>query len=264
MLPTIKENNEYNYFNEKISFNIILDILNNNIYSISYMPFDIRNNEEIMLEIVKIDGLLIIYGSEKIQNNKTIIIEAILSNKKVLDNSYININNFKDDKDILLTAISQKPILIANFPNDKELVLKAISIDYNIFDYISNNLQKDIDVVLLAVKNGLSLEYIDDNLKYNEYILNYALLNNINNYKYLPNHLKNNYSIIIPALINNKEIINLINKNDPLINLIYEIEYNYDNAYLNLKDIINNIEYVSKTKNYKKLLKLLIKKINKK
>jgi hypothetical protein len=306
-LHKIDENNDFLTINEVMSLEVALDILKNNISSIEFMPYNIRDNENIMLYVVNKDGLLIIHGSLQIQNTKSIIIAAIISNKNVLDYGYININNFKDDNDILLAAIQQEPILIANFPDNKSLALKAISIDYTVYYFISNNLKKDKDIVLYSIINGLSLQYIDNDLKYDKDILNIALLKNINNHNFLPNDLKidllkkgclsdneefmldvvnidgmlikygskkikTNYSIIVAALINNKNVINLLNKNDHLINLIYEIEYNYEKSYLNLRDIIKYIDYVSKTKNYNRLLKLLLtkykhictKKINKK
>jgi hypothetical protein len=295
--------------NGKMSCKVALDILENNISSIETMPYHIRDDENIMLYVVNKDGLLIIHGSSRIQNTKSIIITAIISNKKVLDYGYININNFKNDNDILYAAILQEPILIANFPDNKFLALKAISLDYTVFDFISNNLKKDKDIVLYSIKNGLSLNYIDNSLKYDNDILNAALLKDVNNHKFLPNdlkidilkkgllcltdneefmldivnidgmlikygsnYIKTKYSIIVPALINNKDVIELVNKNDTLINLIYQIEYNYEKSYLKLRDIIKYIKYVSKTKNYNKLLNLLltkykhicIKQINKK
>jgi len=307
--PIINENNIFLTIDEKMSINVAFDILKTNISSIEFMPFNIRDNENIMLYIVNKDGLLIIHGSLRIQNTKSIIIAAILSNKKVLDYGYININNFKNDNDIIQAAIIQEPILIANFPDNKYLALKAISVDYSVFEFISKDLKKDKDVIIHSINNGLTLEFIHNDLKYDKDILDIALLKNINNHKYLPNDLKikilklghsclidneefmldivnidgmllkygsnkikNNYSIIIAALINNKNVINLLNKNDILINLIYEIEYNYEKSCLKLRDIIKYIDYVSKTKNYNKLLKLLltkyknicIKKINKK
>jgi hypothetical protein len=306
-LPIIDENNKFLTINEEMSFKVALDILKINVSSIEFMPYNIRDNENIMLYVVNKDGLLIIHGSLQIQNTKSIIIAAILSNKKVLDYGYININNFKDDNDILRAAILQEPILIANFPDNKSLALEAISIDYTVYYFISNNLKKDKDILLHSIINGLTLEFIDNDLKYDKDILDLALLKNINNHKYLPNDLKidllkkgwlsdneefmldivnidgmlinygskqikKNYSIIVAALINNKNVINLLDKNDHLINLIYEIEYNYEKSYLKLRDIIKYIDYVSKTKNYNRLLKLLltkykyicIKKINKK
>jgi hypothetical protein len=278
-----------------MSLEVALDILENNISSIETMPYNIRDNENIMLYVVNKDGLLIIHGSSRIQNTKSIIIAAIISNKKVLDYGYININKFKNDNDILHTAILQEPILIANFPDNKCLALKAIGVDYTVFYFISNNLKKDKDIVLDSIKNGLSLNFVDNRLKYDDDILNAALLRDVNNHKFLPNDLKikilkkgcltNNeefmldivnidgmlikygsnaiktkYSIIVPALINNKDVIDLVNKNDTLINLIYQIEYNYQKSYLKLRDIIKYIEYVSKTKNYSRLLNLLLTK----
>jgi len=283
--------------NEEMSCEVALDILENNISSIETMPYNIRDNENIMLYVVNKDGLLIIHGSSRIQNTKSIIIAAILSNKKVLDYGYININKFKNDNDILYAAILQEPILIANFPDNKFLALKAISEDYTVFDFISNNLKKDKEIVLYSILNGLSLNFVDNSLKYDTDILNAALLQDINNHKFLPNDLKidilkkghgcltdneefmldivnidgmllkygsNNiktkYSIVVPALINNKGVIDLVNKNDILINLIYQIEYNYEKSYLKLRDIIKYIKYVSKTKNYNRLLNLLLTK----
>lgn len=269
-----------------VSLDVAFDILENNISNIEFMPYYIKDNENIMLYVVNKDGLLIIHGSTRIQNTKSIIITAIKSNKKVLDYGYININNFKYDNDILHSAILQKPILIANFPDNKFLVFQAISIDYTVFDFISNNLKKDKEIVLYSIKKGLSLEFIDNKLKYDIDVLKIALLNDINNHIFLPNDLvidnekdmldiinidsmllkygsnniKKNYSIIIPALIKNKNVINLVNKNDPLINLIYEIEYNYEKSFLQLRDIIKYIKYISKTNNFNKLLKLLLKK----
>jgi hypothetical protein len=78
--------------------------------------------------------------------------------------------------------------------------------------------------------------------------------------KYGSNDIKQKYSIIVPALINNKDVFELVNKKDTLVNLIYQIEYNYEKSYLKLRDIIKYIKYVSKTKNYNRLLNLLLTK----
>jgi hypothetical protein len=59
--------------NEDMSCEVALDILENNISSIKTMPYNVRDNENIMLYVVNKDGLLIIHGSSRIQNTKSII-----------------------------------------------------------------------------------------------------------------------------------------------------------------------------------------------
>lgn len=99
------------------------------------------------------------------------------------------------------------------FWSDKDFVLKAVNIKSIIFDQISDNLKKDREVVLAAIKNHTSSYYIDylDNsfIEDKKFVLEALKLNK----KFLI-LFRDNYSEIIEKLIEDNEIFDLIKKGE--------------------------------------------------
>ncbi|MEE3342774.1 MAG: DUF4116 domain-containing protein [Bacilli bacterium] len=90
-----------------------------------------------------------------------------------------------DDKNIILDAIKQNVYVFSiyasdNLKKDKEVVLEAIKIKGNLLKSVDESFKKDRDVVLAAVQNsGFFLRYADDSLKKDkDFIL--ELVKNVN------------------------------------------------------------------------------------
>jgi hypothetical protein len=137
----------------------------------------LRDDEEFILEAIKLDGETIEYASSRILENDLIVLEA-----------------FKNTKQFMLFHQ-----LFRKFNNDKDLVTELIKVSTSkqFLKYLSIDLRDDKDVVYLAIcKSGYELEYASDRLKNDEEIVLKAIEKNSSNIKHMSKDLMNNRDFI--------------------------------------------------------------------
>ena len=111
------------------------------------------NNKNFFLEIVRINGLNLEFIPKIFKNDKEIVLTAIINNS----NAFIFASDkLKDNKEIVLELINQCSLFFnvgnINFlqyisdrlKNDKEIILKAIQKNINAIVFASNELTKAI------------------------------------------------------------------------------------------------------------------------
>lgn len=149
---------------KRISLHMINDVL--------------RDDEEFILEVIKLDGETIAYASSRILENDVIVLEAIKNT----------------------TTFMLYHQLFRKYNTDKDLVIELIknSHSQNFLKYLSLDLRDDKDIVYSAIcKSGYELEYASDRLKSDEEIVLKALEKDSSAIIHMSNDLINNKSFIL-------------------------------------------------------------------
>lgn len=115
---------------------------------------DMKTDKEFVLDIVKRNGLTIIFAGDSLKNDPEILAMA----SKQLNNS-----ETMTYRDIVLLAVKEDGWILEYCDNilnkDKEIVLTAGKNWQYVFDYIDDELRKDKEVMLEAVKNWQAYEW---------------------------------------------------------------------------------------------------------
>lgn len=117
--------------------------------SLQFASDRLRNDPEVVLEAIKKEGEYLKHASVELRNNKELVILA-LNNSKQYGNRILNSlsDNMKDDKDIIVAAMSGEPSCFSygsdRLKNDKEFVLAAITMNNSNCRYIGEELKEEI------------------------------------------------------------------------------------------------------------------------
>ncbi len=107
------------------------------------------------------------------KSREEILAQLNIDNEEIKNMSDRNI----DDKDLILEIFSNSNLswfkkldvfkcMSDNLKDDKDFILKLVKIDSRVFEYISNRLKNDIDVVLETFDSTLKLYNLDSDDKY--------------------------------------------------------------------------------------------------
>ena len=210
-------------------YDVIWELARANMRILNHVKEYILNNKEFDIEIVKINGVAIIYLDE-FKYDKNVIQEAAKTYKDALQFAHSDLRDNKeymleilkynglaleyvserlrDDWDICLTAVKQS-IGAINFVSDKFLedrnfVLEVVKTNgYKLLSF-NPKFQYDKGIVLEAVKTG-GLVYqhiVNDNFKKDKEIALEAVKKNKDNINYVPEELKLNKDFILDVLRN--------------------------------------------------------------
>ncbi len=162
---------------------VITGILSINGIDLNKGTTAVQNNREIIKFAVKHNSKALKFVPPELKKDKEIVLLAINFDTTKMDTGLKNIYNknssdafqFADDslknKEFLLQVISINGYVlkaIQNFNNDKELVLEAVTQNGLALLHASNNLKNDEEVVIAAVtQNGIALQYASDNIRGN-------------------------------------------------------------------------------------------------
>lgn len=168
----------------KILFSILINDFDPRY--IKYADQSLKSNPSFFYKFLPLDYKIIKYASSDLKNNKEFVLDSIRINVDILN--YIS------------------PILL----NDKEFAIKLITINPKSYLYLSDQLQTDINLATIALKNDATIfPSIAEDIKNKRGIVKEALIShpynfNLLNKKYqneewikdikiLPNIEKNNY-----------------------------------------------------------------------
>ena len=112
------------------------------------------NSIEYAVEVVKNNAYSYYYLNDKLKNDKSIIIAAVMTDIDLF--SYIP-KTFKNNRKFILEIIEECPLIIENISdelkNDKMIIWKGLQQDGWILKYASNEIKDNIVFVLEAVKS---------------------------------------------------------------------------------------------------------------
>jgi hypothetical protein len=144
----------------------VLEAVKEDGYALKYASEKMKNDEDVVLEAMKpseFDFLYYCYGyqplpfqfaSYNIRNNKNIVIKLLKENGLVLE--WVS-DRLKDDEEVVLEAIKQNCLAIKfasySVRNNKKIAMIAIKKNGINLSHLSDELKKDKQVVLEAASN---------------------------------------------------------------------------------------------------------------
>ena len=193
-------------------------------YLIKHFDDQLRDNEELFLKLVKLCPECLEYASDNLKNNRLIVLTAIEHNPRAFRYASDSLRNdiqvfeamwesyeknrknshfpdfsyfgptIKTDRSIILRLIQAAHCLyeIARFyKNDPEMFIHLVAKKGSLLQYGSNDIIKNFEIVLKAVKqDGMALKYADNELKSHPEIIEAAVNQNIQAFQFASAELK--------------------------------------------------------------------------
>lgn len=150
--------------------NFILQVVKINGLLLQYVNEKLKDDEDVVFAAVKDNRLAFCYASERLRNNKELALLALKNDGQPL---YHIGNLLKNDRDVVNQALENFGASIENIGldlrDDKEIVLKAVEKYYYNLKYASERLKDDKDIVMAAIKSNFeALEFASDALRNDE------------------------------------------------------------------------------------------------
>ncbi len=208
--------------------------INNKLFNI------LTNNQEFMLKAISKDGFNLAWASERLQNDREIVITAIKNNnRRILANVSYELRN---DRDIVLMAIKKSGLELKytsdRFRNDLEIVKLAVENNERAIQYATTDVQQKLGFPIFKIWKSIVretfLQFIP--LSHKLHTICNDKLNIINNEFYTAH----------------KEYLNKKIDNDDLINFIKKLRH-HSNIKQNQKEFIFSPRTIQKLFNDNKL-----------
>ena len=157
----------FNLFNDS---ELMMTAIENNPIAFTWIPHKYKVQESYILKAVEKDGTMFKFADIKLRHDKNFVLLVVQTNGYALEYTLA----FKNDKDVVLTAIESKPRSIQyasdNLKDDDEVVKFAIERDGYSLKYASNRIKSDPKMLLNALKTDQrAFKFIK--FEYNEEII---------------------------------------------------------------------------------------------
>lgn len=176
------------------------------------MDDELKNNKEVVIVAVNLEGFAIDYASPTLKNDKEVVLTAINQNGNALGSAS---ENFKNDKEIVLAAMKENYYAF-NYAseilkNDIEFILNVINISGAILAFLSDEFKNNKQVVLAAVnQEGEALEYASENLKDDKEVVLAAVNKWGGALEFASHTLKNDDEVAFAALKNDSSSLSFV------------------------------------------------------
>lgn len=156
-----------------------------------YVPKHFKNDYDIALKLVKLDGMVLEDISEKLQGNNEIVREAIINNPYAA--RFAN-EKLLDNKELALIAVNKEGSTLSYFSerlkSDREVVFYAVKNNGESLFYVCPELKKDKEIVLTAIKsNKVAVNFTPNELFFDNEIALEAIKQERLAYIFLPTDL---------------------------------------------------------------------------
>lgn len=190
---------------------VMLTIINSNadllFWCKDLIPYSIRDNYDYMLAAVKKYDLSIKYTSKKLLDNENFILEALKINGFLMAIDPVN-TKYKDNKDMVLLSLENNRNVVGTFEcisdrlkEDKDVIKKALSKDGRILNDIDDFSKCDKELILTGVSNyGTALKYVPVIFKNNREVVMAAVKERGCALKYASYMLKDDEEIVLTAV----------------------------------------------------------------
>ena len=213
----------------KSDINFIYEVLNEKNFSIlEYLNEEMKDNKELALYAVNINGNSLEYFNSNIRDDKYVVIAALNNKNFDSDNLSFVSDRLINDEDVMRTALCPKFASEA-LKNDRNFVLKCVSKHRDYLSWFDEKFKDDDEIVLKAIENnGNALEYASKRLINNKNILIKSINNGLR-YEKIRNDLNDD-------LKNDKDVIlATVNKID-----LRFFDYDWKDLFENLNDDVKN------------------------
>jgi hypothetical protein len=208
----------------------MLKSINLSYYSLNFASKNLKNDKEFILKAIKQStGKILQYSGEKMKQDKEVVIEAVKSHSCSLKFAS---EELKNDIDVVMALLSTKKdfdlddpfkFVGKKFKGDREIALKAVKRNGKSIQSVSEDLMKDREIILNALKNEyivfkfliqIDSDYMNDKeivlaaVQSNRRMLQYAseeMKNDmdvglkVGSLEYIGNKLKNNKEFLFKA-----------------------------------------------------------------
>lgn len=142
--------------------NFIFKAVELQITSLNYLSDEWKDNKDLIIHAIKLNSNhAYTHASYELQKDRDVVLKMLECSTYEKNSSLVNSNlvnniknNFSDDKEVMLMAISLNELFFGHcsktLQNDKEVVLAAINMDKGVFRYASTEIQdlcKDKDPI---------------------------------------------------------------------------------------------------------------------
>lgn len=191
-----------------------------------------RNNSEIAMTAVSVDGINMLYISQRLKKDKAFILQALTSCDDYMSIWHFSDDNLKKDKDLALSIVKKTRFALLGMDetlsNDKDIILTAVTHSGDALEYAHQDLKADKDIVIAAVTEwGSSLKYASEELKDDKEVVcsatrcvGIALKEASPRWKYNSKMLIENYKNALDMIATESSIIDIDRR--LLYTLIYE------------------------------------------
>lgn len=243
LLEEYKNDMSYIYIVTDLFFKLSHNYLDDEMYSDHYLIMNIIND----------------YSNLLLDEN--LIIAIIKQKPSILKCIY----NIKDNSD--------KYILIKNYLNNEKIVLEAIKKNVDMYEYISNNLKDNLDIINRAINiNGYILKFLSYEFRNNKNIVLNCIKTNFNAIQFASKKIKNDEEFILKLIDYKPSIIMYISTNLKNYNDIITIALKKDITVINYisYELINNVDFLlniilfyKENKEYKYIIRYILQSIPK-
>ena len=124
--------------------------------ALEYASKRLRNHYEIVLFAVKKNGLALQFASEALQHNTEIVSQAILSAGDALRFVPVELRN---NRELILNASRNcsAELVPKQFLADEDVAWNLIKHNYRAFSYLSEELRKDIDLIIEVIRYDVDM-----------------------------------------------------------------------------------------------------------
>ncbi|KAG2382410.1 hypothetical protein C9374_005612 [Naegleria lovaniensis] len=182
---------------------IMLEIVQRNGWFLEYASLALKHNKRVVLAAVKQRGCTLIHASHTLRDDREVVLNAIQQDGYAL--SFASPSILNHDLDIILMAVQQYGSALKFVPEKfrrmKQVVFHAVQSEGTALAHAYIDLQNDYDIVLAAVKqNGFALRWASTNMKNNYEIVSAAVQTNSEALNYASRTLQDNFEIVEKAV----------------------------------------------------------------
>lgn len=117
---------------------------------LQYASEELKNDKNIVLAAIRSDGNAFQYASDELKDDENFVFGLVKDDVRV-PFKYAS-HRLRTNEKFVLKCVKYSPFAINEFKNDREVVLKAIEIQPDVFEWLSKTLKSDKEVVLLALR----------------------------------------------------------------------------------------------------------------
>jgi hypothetical protein len=122
-----------------------IELVKQDAFGLENLDAKFKNDREIVMTAVSINGNAFKYASEELKNDREIAMAAVSNHGSVLQ--YVS-EVFKNDREIVMAAVSNSGYALEyaseKLKNDREIVMAAMILDDNVIKYASKQLREEI------------------------------------------------------------------------------------------------------------------------
>ena len=161
-----------------------------------------ERNKEVVLEVVREDGLALQYASKDLRGDKEVVLEAVRQNGRALQ--YAS-EDLRGDKEVVLEAVREDGYALQyaseELRGNKETVLEAVKQDIHLLQWASNKLLGDKQFIFEMVRQyGWLLRYASEELKGNKEVVLEAVKQNGRALYFANEELRGDKEVVLEAV----------------------------------------------------------------